>query len=81
MDIQPKYKCGTKLYHLKDNKLEEVVVEKARIEVVLDENGVFAYKESYYLVPLLGAMYWIDIAEMSDRYFESKEELKKSIFG
>lgn len=81
MDIQPKYKCGTKLYHLKDNKLETVVVEKVRIEVVLDENDVFAYEESYYLTPLLGARYWVNIAEMNDRYFKSKEELKKSIFG
>ena len=81
MEVTPVYKCGTKLYNLKDNKLEEVVVEKVRIEVVLDENGVFDYEESYYLKPLLGARYWIDIAEINDRYFKSKEELKKSIFG
>jgi len=81
MDIQPKYKCGTKLYHLRDNKLEEVFVDKAKISIVLEETGVFAYNELYYLQPLLGAKYWIDIAEMDGEYFKSKEDLQKSIFG
>lgn len=81
MNIQPKYKCGTKLYHLRRNKLEEVVVENVRIEIVLNENCVSDYNESYYLRPPLEAKYWIEIANMDGLYFKSKEELRKSIFG